>query len=230
VKNLAIAFCSFRPEQYRKELYRHREEEYSICLAQLARVLPQSYDLVVVNNTEQPQDEHLLQICRVLDFIEISDNQGTKNKGVGELDMLEKTLKILPSKGINISEYEHITWTTGRKIFTCPYVFERTENLQALISNPDFLYLDGRLEETEKNNLYNDMIFSMKTSVMLDYSKYSVSRLEFMVANSIGSEQNLYSFIKDNNISYEWLDFLGILRNDWERNGELLSVRNFQVV
>lgn len=223
MKNLAIAFCSFRPEQYSEELYSYRENEYLNCLTQLKRVLPKSYDLIIVNNTEPPKNPQLKSI----DLFQVEGNLGTRNLGVGEVDMLNQVLD-----RVDISNYDHISWTTGRKLFTCPYVFEKTEDLKkdALISNPDFLYLNGTLEETAKNNLYNDMFFSMKTPMMIKYKEYSQSRIDLLLSNGIGSEQNLYSFIKENGVSYEWLDFLGIIRNDWRRDGNPLSISNFQIV
>ena len=35
----------------------------------------------------------------------------------------------------------------------------------------------------------------------------------------LGSEQILFNFIKSNKISYETMDFLGFIRNDWEMSG-----------
>ena len=223
MKNLAIAFCSFRPEQYPQELYSYRENEYLNCLTQLKRIMPSSYDLIIANNTEPPENLQLKSI----ETFQVKGNLGTQNMGVGEIDMLNKVMD-----GIDVFNYDHISWTTGRKLFTCPYVFERTESLkkESLISNPDFLYLNGRLEESAKNGLYNDMFFSMKTPMMVKYKEYSKSKMEYMISNSVGSEQNLYCFIQENKVSYEWLNFLGIVRNDWRRDGNPLNVSNFQIV
>ena len=154
-------------------------------------------------------------------------NIGTRNKGMGELLMLKTALD-----QTDLEQYENVSYISARKVFTCPYVFERTERLEksALISNPDFLFLDGRLTESYKGPLYNDMFFSMKTKCMVEYAEHSMSELNSNLSNHIGSEQNLYNYITTNDIDYEWLDFLGLIRNDWEINGQTLDVSNYTFV
>ena len=49
------------------------------------------------------------------------------------------------------------------------------------------------------------------------------------LSQHLGSEQILYNFVKQNKIEYEWLDWLGMVRNDWERNRKVLDVNNFHV-
>ena len=100
---------------------------------------------------------------------------------------------------------------------------------QLLLSNPDFLFLDGRLTESYKGSLYNDMFFSMKTKCMVEYAEHSMIELNNNLSNHIGSEQNLYNYITMNDIDYEWLDFLGLIRNDWEINGQTLDVSNYHI-
>ena len=51
MKNLALAFCSLRPIQYPEEVSNQRENEYLLCLKQLSRVLPKSFDLLICENT-----------------------------------------------------------------------------------------------------------------------------------------------------------------------------------
>jgi hypothetical protein len=46
-------------------------------------------------------------------------------------------------------------------------------------------------------------------------------------SRQLGSEQLLYNFINENKIEYEWLNWLGLIRNDWERNKTILDVNNF---
>ena len=36
-------------------------------------------------------------------------------------------------------------------------------------------------------------------------------------------------FVERNNIEYEWLDFLGLIRNDWQRNNNSLDISNYHV-
>jgi hypothetical protein len=132
---------------------------------------------------------------------------------------------------LDISQYENISYVTARRFFTCPYVFERTEQLQksALVSNPDFVFLDGRVLESYKGPLFNDMFFSMKSATMVEYAKYSMGRVEYLSSDHIGSEYNLYDFITENKIDYDWLEWLGLIRNAWEINGNTSDISNFHI-
>ena len=170
MKNLALAFCSLRPVQLSKEVCDAREDEYLICLKQLKRVLPDSFDLLVCENTiddpEQLKNTELKELLSDTEMCTVGSegNIGTRNKGMGELLMLKTALD-----QTDLDQYENISYISARKVFTCPYVFERTERLEksALISNPDFLFLDGRLTESSKGPLFNDMFFSMKRKFMV---------------------------------------------------------------
>ena len=143
---------------------------------------------------------------------------------MGELLMLKTAID-----QTDIDTYENISYISARKLYTCPYVFERTERLekQALISNPDAVFLDGRFSESSKDCLYNDMFFSMKSQVMLQYADYSINYINANTQRDLGSEQLLYNFINENKIQCEWLKWLGIIRNDWERNRNVLDINNF---
>ncbi len=232
MKNLALAFCSLRPVQLSKEVCDAREDEYLICLKQLKRVLPDSFDLLVCENTidepDQLQNTELKELLSDTEMCAVGSegNIGTRNKGMGELLMLKTALD-----QTDLDQYENISYISARKVFTCPYVFERTELLvkSALISNPDFLFLNGRLTETNKGPLFNDMFFSMKRKFMVEYAEYSMKELDNNLSNHIGSEQNLYNFITNNNVDYEMLNFLGLIRNDWEINGQTLDVSNYHI-
>jgi len=41
-------------------------------------------------------------------------------------------------------------------------------------------------------------------------------------------ELNEY-FITENNIDYDWLEWLGMVRNDWESNNNPLDISNFHI-
>jgi len=232
MKNLALGFCSLRPVQLPEDVCDAREKEYLICLKQLIRVLPESFDLLVCENTIDSPDQIKNQELRdLLSETEMcvtgsESNIGTTNKGMGELLMLKTALD-----ETDLDNYENISYITARRFFTCPYVFERTENLekQALLSNPDFAFLNGNFAESYKVGLYNDMFFSMKTSVMSDYANYAMKYIEETQTPTIGSEQLLYNFVNESNLEYEWLNWLGIIRNDWERNNTKLDINNFHV-
>lgn len=229
MKNLALAFCSFRPIQLSKEINDVRENEYYFCLQQLERILPESFDLVICENTIDDEGQLSKEFQKYLSDKEIvaigsEANIGTQNKGMGELVMLKEALS-----EIDIDKYENISYVTARRLYTCPYVFEKTESLtkDALISNPDVVFLNGKFSKTHKDGLYNDMFFSMKTNTMVEYSNYCLNYIESNSDRRLGSEQLLYKFINENNISYDWLNWLGLIRNDWERNKNTLDVNNF---
>ena len=64
---------------------------------------------------------------------------------------------------------------------------------------------------------------------MVLYAKYSMQQMDYNLENHVGSEYNLFDFVERNNIEYEWLDFLGLIRNDWQRNNNVLDISNYHV-
>ena len=48
MRNLALGFTSLRPASLPENVCDAREDEYLICLKQLKRVLPKSFDLLFV--------------------------------------------------------------------------------------------------------------------------------------------------------------------------------------
>ena len=232
MKNLAIGFASLRPHTLPEDVCDIREREYYVCMQQLVRVLPESFDLLICENTIDDPNEIKTQGLR--DFLNETElcatgsesNIGTSNKGLGELLQLKTVLD-----QTDIDKYENVCYITARRFYTCPYVFERTESLKkkALLSNPDFIFLDGRVLESYKGPLYNDMFFSMKTKYMVEYAQYSMEQLNTNLSKHIGSEYNLYNFVQENNIDYEWIDWLGIIRNAWEISGNTSDLSNFHI-
>ena len=230
MKNLAIGFSSIRPVQISEEICDAREEEYLKCLKQLKRVLPKSFDFLLCENTiddpNQIKNDELKSFLAETEMCAMGSesNIGTSNKGLGELLQLKTALD-----QVNIDDYENISYVTTRGMYTNPYVFEKTENLevQALLSNPDFVFLNGTYEESYKGELFNDMFFSMKSKLMLEYANYSMDKLDYLSINHIGSEYNLYNFVKENNVSYETIEWLGRIRNDWSRSNSAYNIDNF---
>ena len=189
MRNLALGFTSLRPASLPENVCDAREDEYLICLKQLKRVLPKSFDFIICENTiDDPQQIKNVELRDFLAGEELvatgsESNIGTSNKGMGELLQLKTALD-----ETDIDKYENVCYVTARRFYTCPYVFERTESLkkQALLSNPDFVFLDGRVLESYKGPLYNDMFFSMKTKSMVEYAEYSMNELNNNLANQIG--------------------------------------------
>lgn len=230
MRNLGIAFCSIRPKQLSVSICDHRESEYFLCIKQLKRVLPVNYHLVIVDNTvsslDEIKSEEFKEFLRKEKVLFLEKNLGEMNKGLGELHMLNYVLESL-----DLSDYEFITYITARRIFTCPYFFEKTEMLKSdgLLCNPDFLYLDGKFIESHKEGMFNDMIFSLRTELMKGYAKYSMKRLNYLAQIQKGSEQNLYDFITETNINCDWVDWIGLIRNDWESDYKLSETKNFHI-
>lgn len=232
MKNLALAFCSLRPVQLSEQVNDAREKEYLISLSQLKRVLPDSFDIVICENTiddpQQIKNDNLRIFFENSEMCSLGSegNIGTKNKGMGELLMLKTALE-----QTDLDNYENIAYVTGRHFFTCPYAFEKIENLekQALVSNPDFYFLNGNFIGSHKEGLYNDMFFSMKPSVMLGYADYAMSNLNNAISQHTSSEQLLYNYINQNNIEYEWLDWLGLVRNAWDITGNIVDINNLHI-
>jgi hypothetical protein len=70
------------------------------------------------------------------------------------------------------------------------------------------------------------MFFSMRSDIMNKYIDFSE---KFLNVNNkeIGSEQILYKFVNEHQISYEWLEFLGMIRNDWNQYAKTYT-RNYE--
>ena len=64
---------------------------------------------------------------------------------------------------------------------------------------------------------------------MVEYAQYSMEQLNTNLSKHIGSEDNLYNFVQENNIDYEWVDWLGIIRNAWEISGNTSDLSNFHI-
>ena len=64
---------------------------------------------------------------------------------------------------------------------------------------------------------------------MVMYADYSIQQMDYNLQNQIGSEYNLYDFVERNNIEYEWLDFLGLIRNYLQRNNNASDISNYHV-
>lgn len=226
-KNLVFASAAFHPNReniiYKKKDIIDREDEYLFCFKQLFRVIPENFEVYIVDNTIDSLNsifnkelKELLENSNILFSKSINDSK-VKNIGVAELKEL-----IHLDDTINLNNYEKMCYLSSRRFITNPYVFERTNQLQkdALISNPDFIYLDGKVVVSEKEGMYNDMFFAMKTETITKYIEFSKERLDYLEKNMINSESNLFNFINEFEVEYEYLKFLGFLRYDYYKKGE----------
>tara|TARA_A100001015_G_scaffold317445_1_gene434445 strand:- start:1566 stop:2243 length:678 start_codon:yes stop_codon:yes gene_type:complete len=222
MKNLIFCSAAFHVKQYP---YNIRENEYYYCLKQLLKMIPENFDIVVCDNTiksiENLENKNLKEILSKVKFLILNRNIGENNIGMGELDEL-----IYTSENINFNDYNKIVYFTLRKIVTNPWIFEKVNamNKNALLSNPPFLHIksDMNFKESESTLLlYNDMFFALSSELMLSYIEYSKQRIKYNLQYQIGSEQNLYKFINENKIEYDWLEYLGLIRIDYKANNEL---------
>ena len=146
---------------------------------------------------------------------------GKHNIGVGELDEL-----IFVADKINFKNYDKVIYWTSRRMVTNPWIFEKVNAMkkEALLCNPPILALRSNYNFSyypTNKKLYNDMFFCLSSKLMLNYIDYSHSKINYNLQNSVGSEQNLYNFINEKNIDYEWVDYIGLIRLDYKANNEI---------
>ena len=222
MKNLIFCSAAFHVKQYP---YNIRENEYYYCLKQLLKMIPENFDIVVCDNTiksiENLENKNLKELLSKVKFFILNRNIGENNIGMGELDEL-----IYTSENINFNDYNKIVYFTLRKIVTNPWIFEKVNamNKNALLSNPPLLHIKSDMNFKESGSaplLYNDMFFALSSYLMISYIEYSKQRIKYTLQYQIGSEQNLYKFINENKIEYEWLECLGLIRIDYKANNEL---------
>ena len=227
MKNLILCFSSFHVNS---DPNNQREVEYLKCYEQLLRVKPSNFDLLFVDNTTSNinsiANNNLKNIINGHKHILYDQNIGVHNKGLGELHMLS-----IAQQAIDFNHYENVIYLTGRRIITCPYVFEKTEKLnkKALMSNPPIIrIMDGYINDVN-HACYNDMFFAMKSNIMIKYIEYAKPFFDNVI-NTFGSEEILYKFINENSISYEWIESLGFIRNDWNAASSVYNTdyKNFQ--
>lgn len=216
--HILLIFMSIFPTQYRRREHVQRLAEYKIALTRILQLINfEKWSIIICENTFNGSESELRKLLDLqVDNVQISnlyENTGSHNKGIGELDMMTKACETF--RGL-ISKATTVSYLTGRHIVTNDLIFKKTEILEdnALISNPDFFYLDGKILISEKNGLFNDMFFSMQNTTFQSYVEEFKKRRMFLIENNIGSEQFLYSFITQNQISYTWMDNLGLIRRD----------------
>ena len=202
-----------------------RENEYFFCLKQLKKMIPTNFDIVVCDNTissiHDLNNKNLINELQNTRFMILDRNIGLGNIGMGELDQL-----IYVSENIDFKSYDKIVYFTLRRIVTNPWIFEKVNNMQknALITNPPFLRLSSDYNfyySPAADDLYNDMFFVLSSDLMINYVEYSKINIPINLQNHVGSEQNLYKFINNNQIDYDWLEHLGLIRIDYQSNKQI---------
>jgi hypothetical protein len=216
-KHALLFFASISPSNLSRSERKNRLVDYRTALLQINRLKPSNWTVVLCENTLEGSKSRLADVLEI-DLSELlvsmpEKNFGEKNKGIGELDMMVQAIEEFPSI---VSDSNSISYLSGRRLMPNEYLFHRASRLskEALISNPDFVYLDGDFTEVEKRNMYNDMFFAMQPQVFAAYAKFFLREREKMINQGIGSEQNLYNFIHENNIDFEWINQLGLIRRE----------------
>lgn len=222
MKNLIFCSASFHLQNYPHNI---REKEYYYCFKQLIRMLPENFEIVICDNTikclEEIENLDLKQLLQKQHFFILERNIGKSNIGMGELDEL-----IFVEDKVNFKNYDKVIYWTSRRIVTNPWIFEKVNAMkkEALLCNPPLLALrsDYNFNYYPVNEtLYNDMFFCLSSKLMLEYTNYSKSKINYNLKNRVGSEQNLYNFINEKKIDYEWLEYLGLIRIDYKANNEI---------
>ena len=215
-ENAIIFFASVSPRGFSDKKCAERIKDYSRSLEIISRYATElQIELRIVENTLASKNAWVnsgmfFEEGIKIDFI--SENSGILNKGIGELDMAVFAL----SKW-DITKFKKVIWFSGRHILTSENSLNRCLNSSAevVVSNPDFYFLDGDKRATEKEGLLNDMMFAMSGQIFKNYISTFESRRTELVDKNVGSEQNLFQFVKDNGLTIDWMMHLGVLRREY---------------
>jgi hypothetical protein len=214
-RSILLFFASVSPEGISTKRKKERIRDYSTSLEIIWRYSNKlNFDICVIENTLGSQEKWVnLQLFsgEKIKFLYLNENSGLTNKGLGELDMATFALSHL-----DLQQYNKVIWFSGRHLLTSEAILTNcvTTPAEAIISNPDFYFLNGQKIETEKNGLINDMIFAMSTKLFSEYIlKFSESREE-LVRKGLGSEQNLFQFVTERDPTAEWMEHIGVLRRE----------------
>lgn len=214
-KPLLLFFVSLEPNGYSRRRIRARYADYFSSLRRLIQLgIVDSTQIIICENTVGIKQKH--EFCKLANAFPISksSNLGLINKGIGELSMAVKAARDFPQLFENA---EKVIWMSGRHIACTDGIFEEAKiySEDVLISNPDFFFLNGLIVQTEKNGYINDMFFSMKKPIFLQYLDFFRDNEHMMNENKLGSEQILHSFVSQNNLTAKRLSTLGLLRREY---------------
>lgn len=221
-KNLILCFSSLRPVQYSEQMLSERELNYDLALEWLLKSIPKNWDIIYNDNTLRDLDDlKNKELKNKLDSSKIkillhNNNEGSINKGAGEHDMCKKSFD-----GINPEEYNWVSYFTARHIIPNSWYFNKLENewkeYDCVMSNPGFYYLSNFEKIKSAENLYNDMLFSMKSEVFRKFIDHI--DIQLLKKENKNSENHLYEFVHSGKFSNHLIDNLGILRNDHQSHG-----------
>ncbi len=214
--SVLLFFVSLEPGGYSRRRIKNRYSDYFASLNRLIQLgVHESTQLIICENTVGIEKQHKFWQLASQFPISESMNLGRENKGFGELSMARKAVEDFPDL---FPQPGKVIWMSGRHIATTRTIFEESHKFSedALISNPDFFYLDGTVVETEKNGYINDMFFCMKTGLFLEYLDFFNEISDTMKSNRFGSEQILSMFTNQKHSSTKMLAELGLLRREYK--------------
>jgi len=219
--HILLVFMSIFPAQLSRREHMRRLVEYRAAITRITQVIDINlWSIIICENTFDGSEVDLRELLNLkidsIPILKLNKNTGAENKGIGELDMMAHAVDRLSNL---FKRSTTVSYMTGRHIVANDQIFRLTESLveDALISNPDFFYLDGKTRTSEKNGLFNDMFFSMQSKKFLLYVEEFTRKRTLLIKNKTGSEQFLYSFITENKISYSWMNHLGLIRREIRR-------------
>jgi hypothetical protein len=211
-----LFLMSHKPQGYASRKIRERELDYFVSFQRLLHLVKdKKVQVVLCENTLDSLEG--LRISKIVAGHRQSfstSNLGLTNKGLGELSMAldayHRFQDLFDGAG-------RVIWMTGRHLMVGDQsINESLENrLDALVSNPDFYYLDGRVVKSEKKNSLNDMYFSMKSKIFVRYLKHFEKNKNRMSKENISSENLLFEFCSQEDISVSNVKTLGLLRREY---------------
>jgi hypothetical protein len=228
-KTLGIVFSSLIVSKNRRRIT-DRLSIYKLAFHSILRFKPKNMDLIFIDNTDfmnyarknsNKLTREIFSLVMSQKHIVTNKNTGTANKGLGELNMMLEA-----GKEIDLDNYQYVSYITGRQIHTTNRLLNLTnvESFRIAVSNPDFYFLDGRIEKPGDINSYNDMFFSMDSKIFKKYCDFFISiQSEMVNDNRFGSEQLLWKFVQENKEEVLILDHLGLLRNSDNRLSRIKS-------
>lgn len=224
--NLSVVFMSILVGNKKQNL--RRKNMYETALQSIERILNSDTEIVVVENTGyfniNPREGAFLNHK----ILQLENNTGKSNKGVGELDMLLEL-----SKYINFEHYNKVFYLTGRYFYANPFLFNYCLNStnEIFVAKPKFHGLDGKINEDGMGESFNDMFFCMTGPRVCEYVEFFSTNRDKMIKNNIPSEALLFNFVSqlksNNEIKLEILKHIGLIRLTTNR---IPSIREIQIL
>lgn len=213
----AFIFTSFKIDVSRKKQI-NRNMQYLTGVNSILRNLPKSTTKVVIDNTGflrvHPElIESKFFTADNLYVLSYSQNSGTENKGIGELEMLESVSKIFC-----LEKFEKILYLTGRYFYSQPYTFQMALNSTAnfVYCNPAFFGLDGQSRLNGDLEVLNDMFFCGDPTFISKYISFFRTNRINMENLNIPSERLLWEFHESQKVSKNFISeempAIGIIR------------------